>query len=217
MSKRLCGFRTGKLYSVRFIAAAVLLGLSVGTAYADEFEINWTTSDLGSGSMLVDASLDSSNANGGYLISDIISGMQNGQPITGLLAQNTYGYNNNEIYPTGPNPSNSQIGLVDNYGFGFAVGSVDYDLFYDYGLMPPVYRLCISTAQQPNPPTDTEGCTSGAETSSAAIVGSLGITAVPVPLPAPAWLMLSCLGGLSIFIRRERNRAASLGHGPLAA
>ena len=203
MSTQINGFHPRKFPLISVAAAALAMSLGAGAAHADEYEITWTADGLGSGSALVDASVDSGNNYGGYLVSDIISGTQNGQAITGLLLPNTYGYNTNEIFPTGPTPANSQIGLVDNGGLGFAVGTVDYDLFYDYGV--PVYRLCVSTAQAPSM-TDPEGCTTGDETGAAAELSSLSIAAVPVPLPASAWLMLSCLGGLMLLGRRAVPR-----------
>jgi autotransporter-associated beta strand protein len=56
-----------------------------------------------------------------------ISGIDNGQAITGLIPRQLYGDNDNYLYPSG-SPQ-----VVDNFGFSFAVGPVDHNVYDSSG------------------------------------------------------------------------------------
>jgi autotransporter-associated beta strand protein len=56
-----------------------------------------------------------------------ISGIDNGQAITGLIPPQLYGDNDNYLYP----PGSPQV--VDSFGFSFAVGPVDHNVYDSSG------------------------------------------------------------------------------------
>jgi hypothetical protein len=51
-----------------------------------------------------------------------ISGLHNGETITGPLPPNTYGGNQNDVFPTAP--------YLDLFGLGFGAGGIDYNVYY---------------------------------------------------------------------------------------
>jgi hypothetical protein len=173
--------RTSRILVV--LSALMLTLFLAGGAFAQSFEITWSTptSEYGSGSGNFAATYD---GGGVYTLTHIISGSQNGDPITSLLPPNGYGGNDNLIFPASP-------GLVDIPGFSIAAGGIDYNIYFYGGK----YYEC-------SPLDNSSNCYVGSGYPlSGGGAGDLTITATPEP--STILLFLSGFGALLILAGRK--------------
>jgi hypothetical protein len=165
------------------LSALMLTLILAGGAFAQSFDISWSTPEYGSGSGIF-AATSSGEPAGTYLLTSIISGSQNGDPITLLLPPNGYGGNDNLIFPTSP-------GLVDIPGFSIVAGGIDYNIYYYGGK----YYEC-------SPLDNSSNCYVGSGYPlNGSGAGDLTITATPEP--STILLFLSGFGALLILVGRK--------------
>ncbi len=167
----------------KFVLAAIVAMLLTVPANASKlWDWHYTASGItGSGTL---TTLDTPNANGGYLITGI-TGTRNGITIRGLRAPGT-SIPGNEPYVVdnlvfkGPGPQ------LTSHGFGFSISGGTYsNPFYADFLPTPGYLEFFSTPAS-------------------------GHTELPVqfsatPVPEPATFLLMC-GGLALGVSRWRSR-----------
>ena len=139
------------------LAAAALVALACGPAWADFFNFSYSNSTiLASGTLA--ATLQSGNV---YLIT-AIAGTRNGQAITGLLAPNTFSNfsdgctncNDNFLYfpAGGSNPAGSAY--VDINGFAYSTASGNFEVYFlgsSYFEDTPTTSLSLASFAVSNP------------------------------------------------------------------
>lgn len=113
----------------RLSAVLIVLGCAQ-SVYANQFNFTFSGSGF-SGSGTLTGTLVSGDE---FLVTSI-TGMQNGMAMT-LLAPNTYGGNDNEVFSSSP--------FLDLSGLAFSVGSLDYNIYYDAAMSS--YLECTSSA-----------------------------------------------------------------------
>jgi hypothetical protein len=170
--------RATRILFVLFVSLLTLV--AAGSAFAQSFEISWSTPAYGSGS----GNFAATNEGGGtYLLTSIISGSQAGDPMT-LLPINGYGGNDNLVFPTA-------TGLVDVPGFSIVAGGIDYNIYDNGG----TYYEC-------SPLDNLLNCPVG---SGHPMVGSGVLKITATPEPSTILLFLSGFGALLIFVARKAS------------
>jgi hypothetical protein len=186
------------------VAALLILGIKVPAAHADSFDISWSGT-FGSGSVTVAATNDS----GGEFLITSLTGTQGGLSVS-LEATDTYGANDNFIFPAGGPSSpcaSSVFGSVsassdlDNCGFSFTDGTNSYNIFAPYTDVVPgtTYFECSSAV--------VETC-EGLAPNIASELTSFRITPAVTSAPEPPSLILLSAGLLILIGMGLRKRAA---------
>jgi hypothetical protein len=110
-----------------------------------------------------------------------ISGLRNGEAITGLLPADAYGFNDNAVFPAAP--------YLDQSGLGFTASGIDYNVYYYIAV--GVYLECNSAA---NPICSVPG--TGESLTSFTLTPA-------VPEPFSAALLATGLAGIALGRRRR--------------
>ena len=110
--------RSSTRFGTVLFVLTVMLGCSAN-AKADTFSFSITGAYTASGTLTTGAL-----SSGEYLITGI-TGSQNGQKITGLIASYGFAGNDNCLYAGSP--------LLDIPGFSFMAGGTDYNVYFDGG------------------------------------------------------------------------------------
>ena len=110
--------RASTKVSVVLLVFVFLLGCATATK-ADTFSFTITGGYTASGT------LTTGPLSGGTYQITGISGVQNGQTITGLIGPSGFAGNDNLLYAGSP--------LLDIPGFSFVAGGIDYNVYYDGG------------------------------------------------------------------------------------
>jgi len=124
----------------------------------------------------------------GTYLATAISGMFDGSAITGLITPGGYDGNDNQVFPSGP--------YLDFGGLSFAVGSKDYNVFYDNGT-----HGCEVAGYY----VDVVGTSLCGPTYDKAVTFSLAAVPEPSGL-AWSWLSVGLALGLGLFTRRPLTK-----------
>src|SRR5580700_2506517 len=111
-----------------WVMLALIAVITAPVTRADSFSISWT-GGFGPGSVTVDAT----NEGGGEFLITSLTGTQVGSPVT-LQPTNTYGNNDNLIFPGGGPSGSCSAGIsptsqLDNCGFTFTDGTSNFNIF----------------------------------------------------------------------------------------
>jgi len=167
-----------------FILGALVLSAAMAqTVRADEtFDITWT-GGYGPGNAVATVT----DLGGGTFLLDSLTGTQNGSSIS-LLAPNTYGENDNDVYPGSTSFSGA---LLDIFGMAFSAGGLDYNIFFfdsAFNGGTDQYVECVSSVEP--------ACVSYDEETAALPLTNFTISEVSAPEPGSLLLLSLGLAGL---------------------
>ena len=164
----------------RFVLSVCLVSfMAAGNAVADTYDFSI------SGSGITAIGVLTASPNGSDFNVTHITGSYNGSSITGLLSFETYQNNDNLLFPTQP--------YLDFSGISFAVGSLDYNVFYDN-----THNNCESVAGY----YVYKGQSATSTACGAAVDTPVSFSFTPTPEPATGGLMLVGIGVVLVMRKR---------------
>lgn len=160
-------------------ACAALTGVSAAVCAQDiDWSLSYTVSGVTTSAQLVTLGTPD-QPDSGYTVQSI-TGERGGVTISGLLAANVYGVNDNILYP------GSQVPF-DNYGLAYGAGGVSYNIYNNSGAL-----VSVTGVNECNSVTSPNNCN---DVSNGTPLTSFTLTEQgPAPVPEPGMLALMGLG-----------------------